>query len=383
MKSIKVCAITGSRAEYSIFYPVLLSLKSNKNISLKIITHGMHHSAFFGNTFQEIENDGFEISFKAKTLDERDSSISACLSSAQSIEKLSPYLEKLAPDIVLVVGDRYETHAAVLASLLLNIPIAHIHGGEISMGAIDEQLRHSITKMSHLHFCSTEIYKKRLIQMGEHPQTVFNVGAPALDNIKNIKPYCRSEIQKRLNWPIPEKFALVTYHPETIDSKNIEKKINSILSALVNMNMNAIFTYANADHGGKKINEIIELFCKNNPEKYKIVKNLGVKLYLSLMKICEVVIGNSSSGIIEAATFYKPVINIGDRQNGRVKGLNIIDCSYNEIEKSYDFSKSEEFIKSIKTMKNPYGSGDSAQKITNILIEKKPKLKKIFYDINY
>jgi len=382
MKCIKVCAITGSRAEYSIFYPVLKALNNSKHFVLKIVAHGMHNSTWFGNTYKEIERDGFAIDFKAHTLDESKDRSSMAISVSNSIAKLSPYLEKTRPDIVLIVGDRFETHAAATASLLLNIPIAHIHGGEISEGAVDEQLRHSITKMSHLHFCSNEIHRKRLIQMGEQPNSVFNVGAPALDNIKATNFFTKEDIQEKLKWNWTDKLALVTYHPETLDDKKLEENLNSFLSSLTKIGIDVIFTYSNADNGGKKINELLELFCKNNPKKYKILENLGIRLYLSVMSICDVVIGNSSSGIIEAASFFKPVINVGKRQEGRMKGPNVIDSSFEEIEKSYHISMSNVFLKSIENMKNPYGDGNTAERIKDVLLQQSPSLQKKFYDLD-
>ena len=382
MKSIKVCAISGSRAEYSIFYPVLKALNNSKYFILKIVTHGMHNSSYFGNTYKEIERDGFVIDYKASTLEEDISENSMAISVANSISKLSIYLKKTRPDIVLIIGDRFETHASATASLLLNIPIAHIHGGEISEGAVDEQLRHSISKMSHLHFCSNEVHRKRLIQMGEQPNLVFNVGAPALDNIKVTSFLSKFDIQEELKWRWSNKLALITYHPETLNDRNIEDNLNSFLSSIVKIGIDVIFTYSNADCGGKRINELLELFCKKNPKKYKIVENLGFRLYLSVMNICDVVMGNSSSGIIEAASFNKPVINIGNRQKGRMKGLNVIDSSYKEIEKSYYLSQSKDFLKSMGNIKNPYGDGNAAERITNILMRKIPSLQKKFYDLD-
>ena len=262
----------------------------------------------------------------------------------------------------------------------MNIPIAHIHGGEITEGAVDEQIRHSITKMSYLHFCSTETYRKRIIQMGEEPSRVFNSGAPGIDNIKNMKMMKKSELEKELNWKLGSKNILFTYHPTTLKDKKIGKEIKLILNSLSKFDFHILFTYANADYGGNVINKHLEIFCKRNVNKYKVVKTLGQFVYLSCMKNFDLIVGNSSSGIIEAASFKKPVVNIGDRQKGRLRSLNIIDCEIKSLEKTINHALSKSFRLKIKKVKNIYGSGKTADFIVKKIKNAKLSVIKKFKD---
>ena len=278
------------------------------------------------------------------------------------------------------MGDRYETHAAATAALLMNIPIAHIHGGEITEGAIDEQIRHSITKMSYLHFCSTESYRQRVIQMGEDPMRVFNSGAPGIDNIMNLTLLDKKILENELSWKFTSISALFTYHPATLEENNNVHDLQVILSVIEMFDFNVIFTYANADQGGSIINKKIEQFCKINPSKFKVVKNLGQVRYLSTMKYVDLLIGNSSSGIIEAASFKKPVVNIGDRQKGRLRGKNVIDCNLNTLHESIKLALSSRFKNKIKSIKNIYGKGMAADLIVDKLINEPISVVKKFKD---
>ncbi len=296
---------------------------------------------------------------------------------------LSDCFERLQPDVILLLGDRFETHAAATTALLMNIPIAHIHGGEITEGAVDEQIRHSITKMSYLHFCSTEVYRKRIIQMGEDSSRVFNTGAPGIDNIVNLDLLAKSGLEKFIEWRLPKKFALLTYHAETLDNDNLDKKLEQIFSALQHSELGVLFTYANADYGGRFINDKIENFCNLNRNKYKVVKNLGQLKYLSLMKYCDLLIGNTSSGIIEAASFNKPVVNIGKRQSGRLRGDNVIDCTSDNLEVAINLALSNEFLIKCSQQKNIYGDGNSAVRIVDILASQPLSIVKKFIDVKY
>ena len=362
----KICVVTGSRAEYGLLYPILVKIKESMILDLQLITTSSHHSSEFGYTYKLIEDDGFLIDEKINNLLLSDTKSSIVKSAAKASLLLSESFHRLNPDLVLLLGDRYETHAAATSAMLMNIPIAHIHGGEITEGAVDEQIRHSITKMSFLHFCTTEIYRKRVIQMGEDPIRVFNTGAPGIDNILNLKLLTKNQLEIELKWLLTSKCALFTYHPVTLEDSDIENDLTSIFDVLVTFNFNILFTYANADSGGKIINKNIEKFCNINPLKYKVVKSLGQVKYLSAMKHVDLLIGNSSSGIIEAASFKKAVVNIGDRQKGRLKGKNVIDCDFSKLSESITLALSDDFRKKINSINNLYGVG----KASDIIIDK-------------
>ena len=380
MNKRKICVVTGSRAEYGLFYPILIKIQESNKLKLQLISTSSHHSTEYGLTYKQIENDGFNIDDKIENLFLTEARSSIVKSTGIATSLISDSFDRLQPDIVLLLGDRYETHAAATAAMLMNIPIAHIHGGEITEGAVDEQIRHSITKMSYLHFCATETYRKRVIQMGEDPARVFNTGAPGIDNIINLKLLTKSKLEKELNWKLTSKSALFTYHPVTLEESDIEIDLEAILSVLETFSFNILFTYANADSGGRIINQKIEEFCKIQPSKYKVVKSLGQVKYLSAMKYVNLLIGNSSSGIIEAASFKKPVINIGDRQKGRLRGKNVIDCNLNSLQDSIKLALSSSFRNNIKNMNNIYGIGAAADIILDKLINEPISVIKKFRD---
>jgi len=380
MSARKICVVTGTRAEYGLFYPILKKIQDSSKLQLQLIATTAHLSSEFGLTYQQIEEDGFFIDEKVDNLYKSDGKSSIAKSTGLATILLSDSFDKLLPDIVLLLGDRYETHAAATTALLMNIPIAHIHGGEVTEGSIDEQLRHSITKMSYLHFCSTEQYCKRVIQMGENPSRVINSGAPGIDNILNLKLLSKDKLEKELDWKFSSKIALFTYHPVTIEDRDINRDIKFIFSVLTNLNLNVLFTYANTDFGGKIINRNIEEFCRLNPIKYKVVKNLGHLRYLSAMKHVDLLIGNTSSGIIEAASFVKPVVNIGNRQQGRLRGKNVIDCGLDDLESSIRLATSDNFKKNIRNIENLYGIGKASDIIVKELVEHKISVLKKFTD---
>ena len=359
----KVCVITGSRSEYGLFFPILKKILKSNLLELQLTTTSSHHSIEHGLTYREIENDGFFINEKIKSHLASNEKSSIVKSAAKTSELLSDSLHRLKPDLVLLLGDRYETLAAATAALLMNIPIAHIHGGEKTEGAVDEQIRHAITKMSYLHFCSTEQYRQRVIQMGEDPKRVFNSGAPGIDNIVNLKPLTKIQLEEELDWQFNDTSVLFTYHPVTLKDTDLQSNLEFILGVLATFKFNILFTYANADFGSHIINQNIEKFCKKNPKKYKVFKNLGQVRYLSAMKYVDLIIGNSSSGIIEAASFKKPVINIGVRQKGRLQGKNVINCNLITLKESIIFSLSDYFKNTIKNMTNIYGTGISSDVI--------------------
>ena len=381
MTKRKVCVVTGTRAEYGLLYPVLKEIQSRRELSLQLVATTAHLSNEFGLTYKQIEKDGFNIDEKIDNLLSSDTKSSIAKSTGLATMLLADSFEKLDPDVVLLLGDRFETHAAATTALLMNIPIAHIHGGEITEGAVDEQIRHSITKMSQLHFCSTEAYRQRVIQMGEDSLRVFNTGAPGIDNIVNFELLSKDDLEKQLDWKFTQKCALFTYHPVTLTNDDLKKDLSIIFDVLVDSEISVLFTYANADSGGRIINKKIEEFCKLNPNKYKVVKNLGQLRYLSAMKHVDLLVGNTSSGIIEAASFDKPVVNIGDRQSGRLKGVNVIDCKIKDLSKSIELALSSGFTIKCQNQQNIYGTGNASISIVNELINQPLSVVKKFLDI--
>jgi UDP-hydrolysing UDP-N-acetyl-D-glucosamine 2-epimerase len=377
----KVCVVTGSRAEYGLLYPILKEIENCQGLFLQLVATTMHLSNEFGLTYQKIEEDGFKIDEKIDNLSTLNSRSSMAKSAGMATTLLADCFEKLDPDIVLLLGDRFETHAAATTALLMNIPIAHIHGGEVTQGAVDEQLRHAITKMSYLHFCSTEVYRQRIIQMGEDSSRVINVGAPGIDNIVNTGLLDKGNLSKQLDWNLPQKFALFTYHPTTLEDSDLNRDLDSIFDVLLKVDIGVLFTYANADFGGKIINNKIEDFCKLDIRKYKVIKSLGQLRYLSAMKHANLLVGNTSSGIIEAASFYKPVVNIGNRQLGRLKGVNIIDCTIQELHQSITLALSNNFIIKCQNQQNIYGNGNASRYIVQELLKQPLSMVKKFIDI--
>lgn len=367
MSKRKVCVVTGTRAEYGLLFPIMQKIKASALLELQLVATTMHMSEDFGLTYQQIESDGFVIDEKVENLLSSNSKSSVVKSTGLLMTLMSDVLERLQPDVVLLLGDRYETHGAATAALLMNIPIAHIHGGEMTEGAVDEQIRHAITKMSYLHFTSTEIYRERVLQMGEESQRVYHVGAPGIDNMMSMSLMSKLELEKNLGWKCTDSFILFTYHPVTLGNTNLEKEMNDIFMVLKKSNLNILFTYANADDGGKFINQQLEIFCNQNVDKYKVVKSLGQLRYLSAMKFAGTLVGNTSSGIIEAASFHKPVVNIGDRQKGRLQSGNVIDCSVLNLESAIVQALSTEFQRHCTTLANIYGDGRASTQICQVL----------------
>jgi len=382
MNKRKVCVITGTRAEYGLFYPIMKKILSSNDLELQLIATTMHLSEEFGSTYKQIEQDGFVINEKIENLLGSDSKSSVAKSTGLATILLSDALNRLQPDLVLLLGDRYETHAAATTAMLMNIPIAHIHGGEITEGAVDEQIRHSITKMSYLHFPSTKIYADRIIQMGEDASRVIVSGAPGIDNIMNMKLLSKTELEEDLNWKFGKRSALFTYHPVTLENSDVNSEIETMFKSLRQADINVLFTYANADDSGRLINQKIEEFCQENENKYKVVKSLGQLRYLSAMKHIDVLIGNTSSGIIEAASFQKPVVNIGDRQKGRLQSGNVIDCTIPMLDEAIFEVLSSAFQRKCKTQKNIYGEGRASEVIVETLSNIELGLVKHFVDLD-
>ncbi len=381
MSQRKVCIVTGTRAEYGLLYPILKKIQASESLTLQLIATTMHVSPEFGNTYKQIEADGFVIDETVENLITTDSASSMAKSSGLATLLLSDALRRLTPDIVLLLGDRFETLAAATAALLMNIPVAHIHGGEITEGAVDEQIRHAITKMSYWHFVATPTYARRVIQMGESPSRVFCTGAPGIDNIIGMKRLTRQELEADLAWKFGDKSALFTYHPVTLETSDLHDDINKIFEVLQHSGLNILFTYANADEGGLLINRQIELFCSHDPVRYRVVKSLGQQCYLSAMTYVNVLIGNSSSGIIEAASFHKPVVNIGNRQRGRLQSGNVVDCEIDTLDTALSKALSHDFISQCQKIENIYGTGNTAQQIVDILEREPLNTVKKFIDI--
>ena len=373
----KICIISGTRAEYGLFVPIMKEINKSKSLQLQLIVTTMHLSKEHGYTYKEIEKNGFHIDAKINNLVKPESTV---LSYAALMKKLPIELEKLKPDTVLLLGDRFETHAAATTCLLMNIAIAHIHGGEITEGAVDEQLRHSITKMSHLHFTSTKEYKNRIMQMGEQEENIHVSGAPGIDNILSLQLKTKQELEDELQWNFGEKSALFTFHPETLSTESTRSQIDSILNTIESTKLNVLFTAANADTGGEIINQQIKKFVANNKYKYKMVANLGMLNYFSAMKNIDAVIGNSSSGIIEAASYKKPVIDIGNRQKGRLTSGNVIQCSIAGFAAALEKAQSTNFTSHCQTVINRYGAGKAAKCIIKALTEQPVKIIKKFND---
>ena len=377
----RICVVTGTRAEYGLFLPILRGIKASKDLTLQLIATTMHSSEEFGFTYQQIEQDGFVIDEKIENLLAADSKQAKAKSSGLATILLSDVYSRLRPDVILLLGDRFETHAAATTAMLMNIPIAHIHGGEVTEGAIDEKIRHSITKMAQIHFTSTERYRERVIQLGEEPKNVFCTGAPGIDNVQNTLLLEKEALEKKLQWKISEPFALFTFHPETLSDFDPELRIQAILKVLDHSSINILFTYANADDGGRIINKNIEQLVATNTKKYHVVKSLGQLKYLSAMKLANLIIGNSSSGIIEGASFKKPVINIGNRQTGRLQSGNVINVDPNQLSFAIKKALSDEFLFLCSKKINVYGVGDAAQKILHIIKNHDLNCIKRFHDL--
>lgn len=376
----KICVITGTRAEYSLLKPIMEAIQKSSELELQLIATTMHMSLNFGETYKQIEADGFTIDQKIENLIVSDSETAMAKSSGLAMVLLSDALHRLSPDAVFLLGDRYETFAAATTAVLLRIPIVHVHGGERTEGAIDEQLRHALTKLSFLHFTATQEYRQRVIQMGEDASRVICSGAPGVDNIMRTSFSSLAELSEVLDWSIPSEYCLVIYHPETYAKTSVYEDITLLLETLKQKNMAAIFVYANADHGGQTINKEVEKFVSEDTSRFSVVKNLSMQHYLSLLKYTKVLIGNSSSGIIEAASVGTAVVNIGDRQKGRLRAENVIDCTLGSLSDALEKALESSFQETCKTVKNPYGDGKATDIIIDALVNTELTTHKIFVD---
>jgi GDP/UDP-N,N'-diacetylbacillosamine 2-epimerase (hydrolysing) len=388
MNKRKICIVTGTRAEYGLFYFLMKEIQNDSSLELQVVVTGMHLSPEFGLTYKNIENDGFKINKKIEMLLSSDTPVSIAKSMGLGLIGFADCLDEIHPDIVVALGDRYETLAAVIATLFLKIPVAHIHGGEITEGAFDESIRHSITKMSHLHFTSTDEYKKRVTQLGEFPETVFNVGSLGVENIEKLNLLSREELEKKISFIFGKKNLLITFHPVTLEFNSAKNQFQSLLDALEEEeDTKFIFTKPNSDTDGRIIIQMIDEYVFKNSHKAISFTSMGQLNYLSAMQFVDAVVGNSSSGIIEAPSFKKPTVNIGDRQKGRIKANSVLDCEPNKESISSALKKIylEEFISISRSVSNPYKQIGTAKKIKDILksINLDFILKKKFFDIPF
>ena len=383
----KICVVTGTRAEYGLLSRLMGMIKNSSLTQLQIIATNMHLSSKYGNTYLEIEKDGFTIDKTIPILEEGKDDANATLKSmAKALAGFADAYDELKPDMVVVLGDRYEILAAATAALIDRIPIAHVHGGEITEGAYDDAIRHSITKMSHLHFASTEEYRKRIIQLGEQPDTVWYVGAIGVENIKKLPLMGKEEIEESINFKLDENTILVTYHPVTLGYHTAEQDIKEFIDALVERkDLRVIFTMPNSDTGAQSMVDAINAFVANNSDRAVAYKSLGVIRYLSVMRQVAAVVGNSSSGLVEVPSFGIPTLNIGDRQKGRIAAESVYNCisDKNSILAGLKVILSSDFQQKAKRARNPYDKEGTAQAIFDVIsIYPLERLKqKHFYDL--
>ena len=381
----KICVVTGSRADYGLLRSVIQAIKDDPNLDIQVVATGMHLSPTFGLTYKDIEADGFFIDEKVEVLNEFDTPYEISQSIAKGITGCAKVFSKLEPNLVLLLGDRFEIFSAAIAAYVALIPIAHIHGGELTCGALDEAFRHSISKMSSLHFVAAEEYKKRLIQLGENPKNIYLAGGLGVESIKRHKLLNKQELENELNIKFLDKSLLITFHPVTLDIESSELQFRELLEALSNFkDTTLIFTMPNADNGGRKLIKMVEEFVIEN-KNAKAFISLGQLLYFSCISNMDGVVGNSSSGIIEVPSFKKATINIGDRQLGRLQAESIINCKplktdiLNAIEKLY----SPSFKILLDRVTNPYSGTGVNEKIIEVLgtISLDGIIKKAFHDL--
>lgn len=383
----KICVVTGTRAEYGLLSRLIRMIDESEKTRLQLIATNMHLSPTYGETYKEIEADGFKIDRKLPIIEEGKNDAVATLNSmAKAVVGFADAFNELKPDLVTLLGDRYEILAAAEAALIEKIPIAHIHGGEVTEGAYDDAIRHSITKMSHLHFPSIEPYRKRIIQMGEDPERVFTVGAIGVENIKRIPLLSKEETEQSIGFALDKNTILVTYHPVTLGPDSMKRDIDDFISVLDdNKYLRIIFTMPNSDNGSEVIVDAINNFVSKNKERAVAFKSLGLKRYLSVMKEVGAVVGNSSSGIVEVPSFGVPTLNIGDRQKGRLAAESVVNCGTDKESIRDGLSKvlSTEFQDFCRTVENPYGTENTAEEIFKV-ISSYPLdniIQKHFYDL--
>lgn len=385
MSARRICVLTGTRAEYGLLYWLIRSLHEDPDVELKLLVTGMHLSPEFGLTVRQIEQDGFPIADRVEMILSSDTPQGIAKSIGLGTIGFADSFKHIQPDILVVLGDRFEVLAAAQAAMTARIPIAHIHGGESTFGLIDEAIRHAVTKMSHLHFVATETYGRRVIQMGEQPDRVFVYGTPGLDHLAHMEWMSREELSESLGLQLGSPLFLVTYHPVTLEDGSTEA-MEALFTALDGFpDASIIFTYPNADTGGRVLIEMIESYAARNPGRAKGVVSLGQRRYLSAMRLADVVIGNSSSGLTEGPALRRPTVNLGERQDGRLKSDSVTDCAETsaEIVAAIHRALSPEMRGVLATMTPVYGEGGASAKIAEAL-KTHPLdglIKKRFYDL--
>ena len=383
----RICIITGTRAEYGLLKPLIEKVYRSPMSQLQLAVTGAHLSPEFGLTYREIEEDNYPIDAKVEMLLSSDTAVGITKSMAVAQMGFADYFENHRPDIVVILGDRYEMLAAAVAAMIARIPIAHIHGGETTEGAVDEAIRHSITKMSQLHFTATEEYRRRVIQLGEQPDTVYHTGALCVENIRNIRLLSKEALEKAIGFTFADPTIMITYHPVTLENCTAEAQFSNILEVLErHKEIKVIFTKANADTDGRIINRMIDEYAAANAVRCAAYTSLGQVKYLSALQFCAAVMGNSSSGISEVPCFAIPTIDIGDRQKGRTCAASVIHCgnSIEAIETALKKSLSAAYRKSIINVKNPYEKEGTSAAIFKTICESLDQgidLKKEFYNI--
>jgi UDP-hydrolysing UDP-N-acetyl-D-glucosamine 2-epimerase len=383
----KIAVFTGTRAEYGLLYWIIKGLQLEKDVDLQLFVGGMHLSREFGFTVEQIEADGFNITEQLDFLLSSDSSEAIAKSMALALMSASEAFNRYRPDLLVILGDRSEAMAIAQAAMILRIPIAHIHGGETTEGVIDEAVRHSISKMAHLHFTATESYRKRVIQLGEHPNRVFNVGAPGIDSIKKLKLLTLEELSADLGFNLDKPYFVVTFHPVTLMDGGDSSALTNLISALNDYpNYKVLISYPNADADNGELIKILDNFYHNNKDRVFLFRSLGQLRYLSALKHCKAVLGNSSSGLIEAPSFGIPTLNISDRQKGRLAGATVVSCDSTQISITEGLNKilSPEFTEVCIRAKNPYGIGNASGQIVSKLVSYPLDgiVKKQFYNLS-
>ncbi len=366
----KICIVTGTRAEYGLLFWLLKEVDADPELELQLVVTGAHLSEKFGNTYKVIEEDGFTIDARVDIQAGDDTAIGVAGSMGLAITGTAEAFERLKPDIVVILGDRYEILAAAQAAMVSRIPIAHIHGGELSEGAIDDAMRHAITKMAHLHFTAAKEYSRRIVQLGEDPARVFNVGAPGLDNIQRLTLLTRNELERTVGSPLGEDYFLVTYHPATASRFSPEAAVRELIQALENFpGHHVLATGVNADPGHSAISKAFADYAQSNPDRVCLHSSLGQLRYLSAVRHSAAVIGNSSSGLIEAPALKVPTVNIGERQKGRLKAPSVIDCpeAREDITAAIKKALSADFRSLAETAENPYGGPGASERIKEVL----------------
>ena len=365
----RIGVVTVSRSDYGHLRPVLEALRRAPDLELLLLVAGMHLASEFGLTVRDIEADGFPISARVEMLGGGDTPEAVATATGQGVAGFGEAFARLRPDVVVVLGDRFEMLAAAVAALPFALPVAHIHGGEVSEGAMDNQIRHAITKLAHLHFASAEPHARRIAAMGEEPWRIHTVGAPGLDRLATTEPLPRAALARELGLPEAGPWLLVTFHPVTLEYRDTAAHIDELLAALEKTDGFIVITYPNADTAGRLIIERIEEFAGRHPRRCRLAKSLGERLYLSLLRHADLMIGNSSSGLIEAPSFGLPVVNVGSRQRGRLRGANVIDVepSREDILRGIEGAQALPFRVRARAAANPYGDGHAAPRIVEIL----------------